>query len=495
AYLFTREAVESRAIVARFQREVMAAEQTVLFETGPGHAVRCARTPYFDAFNAEKRRLQASRRSHREIVQTLEMMNLGRLRVASKGLQRVNEPQGESRGLAEIGEEEQYRRGMYMVGQVAALRNKVTSMSALHEEVCNGGSQRLRLPQISTMASPSRQPCDTAIVGMSAFYPGATGLEQYWENILGRRNSVTEIPGTHWDWRLYYDSNPATPDRTVSKWGGFLDDVTFDPLKYGIAPNSLPAIEPLQLLVLEGVRRALCDAGYERRPFDREHTCTILGTGGSGSAKAVAYGLRACLPMFDAVDDLGVSSQEMLEKLRNKLPEWTEDSFPGILLNVAAGRVANRFDLGGANYAVDAACASSLAAVHAGIRELELGTSNVAIAIGADTVQTPYAYVAFSKTHALSPRGRCRPFDANADGIVLSEGVGVVVLKRLADAERDGDRIYAVIKGVGASSDGMDKGLTAPNVAGQARAIRRAFDVAGFSPARITLLEAHGTGT
>ena len=130
----------------------------------------------------------------------------------------------------------------------------------------------------------------------------------------------------------------------------------------------------------------------------------------------------------------------------------------GILLNVAAGRVANRFDLGGANYTVDAACASSLAAVLPRARELERGTSDLVHGRRADTVQNPFGYLCFSKTHALSPRGRCRPFDASADGIVISEGVAMVVLKRLADAERDGDRIYAVIKGVGGSSDGARQG-------------------------------------
>src|SRR5205823_13555504 len=145
-------------------------------------------------------------------------------------------------------------------------------------------------------------------------------------------------------------------------------------------------------------------------------------------------------------------------------------------------------------FAIDAACASSLAALQLGVNELQTGTSEVSVVMGADAVQTPYAYVAFSKTHALSAKGKCRPFDEAADGIVLSEGVGVVILKRLADAERDGDRIYAVIKGIGASSDGRDKGLTAPRAEGQLRALRRAYAAAGISPAQVGLVEAHGTG-
>ncbi|MBV9124049.1 MAG: acyltransferase domain-containing protein, partial [Planctomycetes bacterium] len=240
---------------------------------------------------------------------------------------------------------------------------------------------------------------------------------------------------------------------------------------------------------------ALADAGYADRPFARERTAAILGIGGGGSPLALNYGFRTCMPLLDTVPGLPMTSAEVLQKSEAMLPEWTEDSFPGILMNVAVGRVANRFNFGGTNYAIDAACGSSLAALQACVRELEMGTSDVAVAMGADTVQTPFAYMAFSKTHALSARGRCAPFDAAADGIVLAEGIGVTILKRLADAERDGDRIYAVIKGMGASSDGRDKGLTAPRAEGQLRALRRAYAKAGLSPAQTELVEAHGTGT
>ena len=289
--------------------------------------------------------------------------------------------------------------------------------------------------------------------------------------------------------------NPRARDKIISKWGGFLEDIPFDPVTFGITPNSLLSIEPLQLYLLEAARRALADAGYSDRPFPRERTASILGIGGGGSPLAVQYGFRTCLPLLETVPGLALDSNELMDKCRPLMPEWTEDSFPGILMNVAVGRIANRFNLGGPNYAIDAACGSSLAAVYACIRELQVGTSDVAIALGADTVQTPYAYMAFSKTHALSPKGRCRPFDAAADGIVLSEGVGAVILKRLADAERDGDRIYGVIKGMGASSDGRDKGLTAPRLEGQLRALRRAYGQARVSPSQVGLIEAHGTGT
>ena len=386
---------------------------------------------------------------------------------------------------------------MYMIGQLASLRDEIITIEALHEDVCGKGTRGLEelVPEAALVQEPHPEPCDVAIIGMACYYPGANGLAEYWQNILDRVQAVTEIPETHWDWRLYYDPNPRARDKIISKWGGFLKDIPFDPVTFGITPNSLLSIEPLQLYLLEASRRALADAGYSDRPFPRERTASILGIGGGGSPLAVQYGFRTCLPLLETVPGLALDSNELMDKCRPLMPEWTEDSFPGILMNVAVGRIANRFNLGGPNYAIDAACGSSLAAVYACIRELQVGTSDVAIALGADTVQTPYAYMAFSKTHALSPKGRCRPFDAAADGIVLSEGVGAVILKRLADAERDGDRIYGVIKGMGASSDGRDKGLTAPRLEGQLRALRRAYGQAGVSPGQVGLIEAHGTGT
>ena len=345
---------------------------------------------------------------------------------------------------------------------------------------------------VSPSASASKS-SDVAIVGMSAIMPGAGDVRTFWENTLQGVDAITEVPGDRWDWRLYYDVDPKAPDKIVSKWGGFVPDVPFDPLRYGMPPSSLPSIEPVQLLLLEATTAAIADAGYADRPFCRERTAVILGMGGGAAQLAMGYAFRSYLPMLDTVRP-GAGS-EALEACEGLLPEWTEDSFPGFLLNVAAGRLANRFDFGGANYTVDAACGSSLAAASLAVRELETGSADVVILGGADTVQNPFTYLAFSKTRAFSPRGRCRPFDASADGIVISEGVAIVVLKRLADAERDGDRIYAVIKGMGASSDGRAKGLTAPSPDGQVRAVERAYTKAEIDPTTVGYVEAHGTGT
>ena len=241
-------------------------------------------------------------------------------------------------------------------------------------------------------------------------------------------------------------------------------------MRYGIPPNSLASIDPLQLLMLVTVDEALRDAGYHRRKFARERTSVMLGFSGGLGELGVNYAVRSSLAQFATVPP------EVMERL----PEWTEDSFPGILPNVAAGRVANRFDLSGVNFTVDAACASSLAAIYVAARELACGDSDMVITGGIDCGQNPFGYLCFSRVTALSGRGHCSTFDKSADGIAISEGVSVVVLKRLEDAERDGDRIYAVIRGVAGSSDGRGRSMTAPRPEGQIVALRRAYEQAGI---------------
>ncbi len=488
AYLFTREAVETGAIVEGFQREAQKCETTVLLETGPGHLVRVSPTPFAEKFAAERRELIREGRTAEEIQASLESLNVGRLRVAAKGVERP----GQGGSLSAVDSENQRERGLYMLGQAATLRRDLTTIAELHREISRPKADlpsQERRPRLRRRPRPS----DVAIIGMAAIVPGATEVRRFWENTLRGHDAITEVPAERWDWREYYDADPKAPDKIVSRWGGFVPEIPFDPLQYGMPPASLPSIEPLHLLTLDVVRSALDDAGYRVRPFDRERTAVVLGAGGGAAQLAMGYAFRSYLPMLDTV--IPGAGTDALARCGKLLPEWTEDSFPGILLNVAAGRIANRFDLGGANYTVDAACGSSLAAAAAAVRELESGAADMVVLGGVDTVQNPFTYLAFSKTHAFSPRGRCRPFDASADGIVISEGVAVVILKRLADAERDGDRIYSVIKGMGASSDGREKSLTAPRYEGQVRALRRAYDKAGISPATVGYVEAHGTGT
>jgi acyl transferase domain-containing protein/NAD(P)H-dependent flavin oxidoreductase YrpB (nitropropane dioxygenase family)/NAD(P)-dependent dehydrogenase (short-subunit alcohol dehydrogenase family) len=486
SYLFTREATESGAITPLFQEAAIAAADTALLESGPGHATRCLPSPFVEQFEAERRSLRSEGIDAEELRGRLEQLNIGRLRVASKGVDRADAE------LVAVDASEQWQRGMYMIGQVTALRDSVTSIAELHSEVSHASSElldQLVAPQ-ARPEPPVPPPADVAIVGLGCILPSAPDVASFWANIIDKVDAIGEIPADRWDWRRMYDPDPAAPDKVYSRWGGFIDPVALDPMALGLPPKSLASIEPFQLLALLCAQAALRDAGYAKRPFDRERTSVILGAGGGGADKSVGYTVRSAIPSL-----LGDAHPQLQEQLFEALPEWTEDSFAGLLMNVAAGRIANRLDFGGTNYTVDAACASSLSAIGLGARELQVGTSDMVLAGGVDAIQNPFAYLCFAKTHALSPTGRCRPFDASADGIAISEGFATVVLKRLADAERDGDRIYAVIRGVGAASDGRDRSLTAPRPEGQMRALRRAYAQARFSPATVSLVEAHGTGT
>ncbi|MFI6303817.1 SDR family NAD(P)-dependent oxidoreductase [Amycolatopsis thailandensis] len=469
AYLFTEEAVTHGAITGAFQDRVLGAGSTVTLETAPGHLTRCLPSPYTDEFAALKAGLRADGVPPQESWQRLEELNTGRLRIASKGIRR------EGDALVEVDTLGQLAEGMYMAGQVTVLRERRTDIATLHREVTDGAADLLaaRVP-----AEESVVDSDVAIVGMACVFPGAADLPAFWANVLRGADAVTEVPDQRWDKEVY-------ADQSTSKWGGFLPPVDFDPLAYGIPPKSMGSIDPAQLVSLQTARRALEDAGYGDGGFDRESTSVIFGAEAGGDL-ANAGVLRALLPSY---------LEDVPEELLAQLPELTEDSFPGTLANVISGRIANRLDLGGTNYTVDAACGSSLAALDLAVKELRSGTSSMVLCGAVDLHNGVNDYLMFTSAGALSPTGRCRPFDSGADGIALGEGVACLVLKRRADAERDGDRVYAVVKGVGAASDGKALGLTAPRPEGQRRALERAYRDAGVSPADVSLVEAHGTGT
>jgi malonyl CoA-acyl carrier protein transacylase len=497
-YLFTHEAVSSGAITSTFQAEAVACSNTILVESGVGHATRCADSAFGQTFASERRRLLKDGKPKEEIRLALEELNLGRLRIASKGIIRRNDSSN-APVYEQIAPDVIRQEGMFMIGQVAALRQELCSIEALHTDASSGSSV-LRARVNSLLLDYRREheirDSDIAVVGLSCILPKAGGLDEYWQNILNRRYALEEIPEERWSTQVYFDADRHARDKVYSRWGGFLEDVMFEPVKFGMPPTSLPSIDPLQMLTLEFVRRALADAGYDERKFDRERTCCIVGVGGGVAELGLAYGFRSMLPHYmDRAGGTLADSAALLDRLNGELPEWSEDSFAGLLQNVVAGRVANRFDLGGTNFVVDAACATGLAALRQATTELETHSSNVAIVAAVDTTQSPFGYLCFSKTLALSPTGQPRVFDETADGIVTSEGITVLVLKRLEDAILDGDRVHGVIKAIGASSDGKDKGLTAPRPVGQIRALARAYEKAMFDAETVGLIEAHGTGT
>ncbi len=338
-----------------------------------------------------------------------------------------------------------------------------------------------------------------AIIGMGCLFPHAPGLREYWRLVRWSEDGVTEVPDTHWSLDDYFDPEANGRDLTYCKRGAFLSPVDFDPMEFGIPPSSLEATDTAQLLGLVVAKSALEDAGYGvDREFDRARTSVVLGVTGTLEL-VIPLGARMGHPHWRrAMLEAGVPadvSESIIERIAEQYVPWQENSFPGLLGNVVAGRIANRLNLRGTNCVVDAACASSLSAIHLAILELSSGRTDMVLSGGVDALNDIFMFMCFSKTQALSASGDARPFSKDADGTVIGEGIGMVVLKRLADAERDGDRIYAVIRGVGTSSDGRSQSIYAPRSEGQAAALRCAYRVSGVDPGTVQLVEAHGTGT
>jgi acyl transferase domain-containing protein len=339
-----------------------------------------------------------------------------------------------------------------------------------------------------------------AIIGISAIFPNSINKQEYWENILNKIDAITDVPESRWNSDDYFDPNPVAADKTYCKRGGFIPDIDFDPAEFGLPPNLLEATDVSQLLALVAARDCLEDAGYgDSAGSSRENTGVILGMVGIGSKLVIPLMARLQYPVWDKVlRSYGIQDADragIIEKIKLAYPKWEENSFPGSIGNVVAGRIANRFNLGGTNCVVDAACASSLAAIRMAVGELIEGRADMMITGGVDTDNSIGAYLCFSKTPAFSKGEHVRSFDKQSDGMMIGEGIGMVLLKRLEDAERDGDQVYAVIKAIGTSSDGRFKSIYAPRPDGQSLALCRAYSEAGFSPATVGLIEAHGTGT
>ena len=346
-----------------------------------------------------------------------------------------------------------------------------------------------------------------AIVGVGATLPDAPNAPAFWKNVKDGRYSISEVTPDRWDPALYFDPDHKAPDKTYSKIGGWVREHVWDPIKWRLPlpPRVVDAMDVSQKWAISCTREALEDYGYPQRRLNNDRTAVILGNA-IGGEKHYFTVARVLFPEFARELAESASFAALPEEVRRDitrqfhdrmghlLPEITEDSMPGELSNCIPGRIANVFNFHGPNYVCDAACASAMAAINSATEGLVQHHFDVAVAGGIDRNMGVSSFVKFCKIGALSATGT-RPYADGADGFVMGEGAAIFLLKRLADAERDGDKIYAVLRGMGASSDGKGKGITAPNPAGQKLAIERAWQNAGLSPATVTLIEGHGTST
>ncbi|HEU0190714.1 MAG TPA: SDR family NAD(P)-dependent oxidoreductase, partial [Mycobacterium sp.] len=324
-------------------------------------------------------------------------------------------------------------------------------------------------PSRAAPAAATRADDPIAIIAVSCRFPGAPDPEAFWEVLAGGVDAIREVPDDRFEIDEFYDPDPETPGKIYTRFGGFLDGIDgFDPEFFGISPREALWIEPQQRLVLETAWEALERAGYGPTTLRGSRTGVFTGVAANEYAHLLSAG-----------------SVEKIE------PYF----ITGNALNAISGRVAFALGLEGPAVAVDTACSSSLVAVHQACQALHSGDCDLALAGGVNVLLNPVTSIAASRARMLSPVGRCKTFDASADGYVRSEGCGILVLKRLSDALRDGDRVAAVIPASSVNQDGASSGLTVPNGGAQQRLIGATLARAGLVGADVDYLEAHGTGT
>ncbi|MEM1078236.1 MAG: beta-ketoacyl synthase N-terminal-like domain-containing protein [Pseudomonadota bacterium] len=357
---------------------------------------------------------------------------------------------------------------------------------------------------MTSHGGPSRPPENEpiAIVGMASIYPEAPDTSTFWRNITDKVDAVADAPDD-WCGDLFLDPDSKANDRIYTKRGGFLRDLAvFDPLRHGVMPNSIDGGEPDQFLALQVAADAVQDAGFETRPVPGDRVAVILGRGtyiNRGFTSVVQHGIM--IDRFLSIlqklhpDTSEAELADVKTQLKASLPPFNAEMAPALVPNLVTGRISNRLDFKGANYIVDAACASSLIAMDRGVADLRAGRCDMAVVGGVHASTPAPIYQIFCQLEALSRKGAIKPFSANADGTLLAEGVGLMCIKRLSDAEAAGDRIYALVRGVGVASDGKGLGILAPRIEGETLALQRAYEDAGISPDSVGLIEAHGTAT
>jgi len=341
--------------------------------------------------------------------------------------------------------------------------------------------------------------CPIAIVATSAILPGSNTTDKNWTNILDGKDFIQDVPKSHWLPEDYFDPDSDQFSKIYTKTGAFLSEIPFDPVEFNMPPNTLDATDTNQLLALIAAKRLLNQTkSVQNKKVDLKNIGIILGVA-AGSEMQEQMSAKIQKPVWKKVlREHGLAEtdvQEICSKIENQYPNWTENTFPGLLSNVVAGRVANKLNLGGCNFVTDAACASSLSAINVAMLELQSGNADMVISGGVDALSNIFMYMCFSKTHALSHTGDIRPFSNDGDGTILGEGVALFALRRLEDAERDGDTIHAVINSCGSSSDGKFKSIYAPSPEGQSRCINKTYESLDYGLGDVELVEAHGTGT
>ena len=511
AYLFSREIVETRSMKKQYQDILIEKDETVVIGKSLGLASRTAPTPFAkmmreheDQMILEKVSLEARKRS-------FEKKNIGSLLIGAKGfLPDFKRPGKQYYTWFE--DAEHWEKGNFLTGDSLAFFKKSVSIQEIHDTYFAFKFRLFHhLNQLEIFSSPrNRIQDEIAVVGMGCTLPGAGTPEALWENILGRKYAIKPMPDDRFDRDLYYSPDRDAEDRTYTTLAGVVEDFEFDCDRFGYAPDKAKRLSRSQRMVLATAYKAVENAGLLDKDDklicdDPKKTAVVIATCLSnelGNTLQLKYWFPEIVSMMGKTSAWAGLSEAEKQNVRQSLQAHLEgehkgyDPVHGILLNIEASRIARHLGIRGANYIVDAACASSITALDAAAGELLSGEHDQVIVGGVNTHLAPESFIGFAKMGTLSEKGSY-PFDQRADGFVLGEGSVVFVLKRMKDAVRDKNRILGIVNGIGSSSDGRGKAIAAPNPKGQVLSVQRCFEHTrpDIRPEQIGFIEAHGTST
>jgi acyl transferase domain-containing protein/NAD(P)H-dependent flavin oxidoreductase YrpB (nitropropane dioxygenase family)/acyl carrier protein/NAD(P)-dependent dehydrogenase (short-subunit alcohol dehydrogenase family) len=506
SYLFTSEIVGTGALGKLYQEVICREKGTLVIGDTVGLLARTVASPFSKRIHENEIRRVTENIPLHERKELFEHDNTGSLLISAKAFHLdFSDPVNIKKIPSD--ETEQYEKGNFMAGDIIACNENEITIKDVHDTLINRKEIMFRtLNGLELQFGENSSIRDEiAVIGIGCIYPDASGPDEFWNNIVSKKYSISEMPETRLK-PFYYSSDKKAEDRTYSKIAGIVKDYKFDYEHFGYSPDESERLSRSLKMILEASDQAVSDAGYNgsEKKLPAERTAVIIAsclTNELNSDLQLKYYYPEILSRLEQVE--GFISLGEIEKqlIRDRLKEGLAQGHHGetadcSLIDKESSGVASFFGIEGLNYTIDAACASSMAALDAGRRELLSGSHDMVIVGGVNTNLSVETFVGFCKMGALSAEGSF-PFDERAGGFVLGEGAGVVVIKRMKDALRDGDKIHAVFKGIGSSSDGKGKAIAAPNPEGQEIALRRCYDsiCEGTGVSDIGYIEAHGTST
>jgi len=511
AYLFADEIVETKCMKSQYRDIIIEQNETMVIGKSLGLASRTAPTDFARMMVETEAEMIRNKESLENRKRAFEKKNIGSLLIGAKGfLPDFKNPGPEH--YTWFDDEAHREKGNFLVGDGLAFFDGPVTIKKIHDKFFETKATLYRNLNFLEIFSSLKNKIndEIAVVGVGCTLPDAHDPETLWENILNKQYSISPMPASRFDYELYYDPDRSVEDKTYTTLAGHIDDFEFDFDRFGYDEGKEKRLSRSQKMVLQTAYKAVENAGLlgENNRLacdDPSRTAVIIATCLSnelGNSLQLKYWYPELVSMMEKTDEYQALIDPEKEMVKQILMEGIEgenkgyDPVHGILLNIEASRIASHLGVRGANYIVDAACASSVTALEAATGELLSGDHDQVIVGGVNTHLAPESFIGFAKMGTLSSVGSY-PFDERADGFILGEGSVIFILKRMKDAIRDNNKIFGVINSIGSSSDGKGKAIAAPNPKGQVLSVERCFENIrpGIRPEDIGFIEAHGTST